>query len=147
MAVAGHLSLAGLAWLLAPSLGIMGVGIAFLVSAVFHVIMNFARLRMHFGLTLSRRHVVAVVYGVTALSIAAVLTGMLDPWQPQGFAVRVLAYVAFAASLLGLLEGREIRQLVVRGQTLLFPQGTKESSRIGGATYRRLTRHFFPEVW
>jgi PST family polysaccharide transporter len=147
ISVVGHLSLAGIAWLLAPGLGIAGIGIAFLAGSVVHFVLTFIRLRLRFGMHLPVRWWIAFGYGLIGLTVGGLISNMLSPWEILPILARCIILGLFAISLLAMLDRQELRHAVVRGRELLLRAEKQSELRVAGALYRRLTQPFFPEVW
>lgn len=147
LSILGHAAVAAFAWLLAPAYGLVGVGAGFVLGYGLRYAVTTLRLTMHHGLRLERRWWLTFAYGLTLLSIAGAVSANLDPWSPVVTVGKGVFYAAFCVSLLALLDRHELRDLVERGQRLLFPAGPEHASRRGGMIYRRLTERFFPEAW
>jgi antigen flippase len=104
---AGYGSLAALAWLLGPRLGLAGVGLAFLGGSVVAFALSFGRLVGLSGLTLPPRLWGAMAYGLAAVLVGGALFSQAAPWQPLLLAARAAVLVAVAAGLLTFLDAEE----------------------------------------
>jgi O-antigen/teichoic acid export membrane protein len=147
LSVLGHLSVAGFVWLLAPSWGIAGVGIGFILGYAIHYLLTLWRLRVVYHTRIGRRWWLALGYGLLALALGGVVAAVSDPWSPWVILAKLGGCAVFAVSLLALFDRAELHQLVATGQRLLFPGGLDRKARVGGDTYRRLTQRFFPDAW
>jgi len=147
LSVLGHASVAGLVWLLAPSWGIAGVGVGFVLGYAIHYVLTVWRLRVTYQTRIPRRWWFTLGYGLLALALGGVVAAVTDAWSPWVIVAKFVGCALFAASLLALFDRHELHQLVTHGQRLLFPGGVDQKARVGGGAYRRLTQHFFPEAW
>lgn len=147
LAVVGHVVVAGLAWLLAPSLGIAGVGLGFVVGSAVRYGIVMWRLKTRFGMRVDIRWGLTTGYGLAALGLAGFVSAHLEAGSAVVILGKGLAYALFCVSLLPLLGRNELTDLVIQGRRFLFPGGPGRASRTGGATYRRFTERLFPEAW
>jgi O-antigen/teichoic acid export membrane protein len=147
LSVVGYTAVGALAWVLAPTYGIIGVGVGFVGGFALSYALATWRLMVRHGMRVETRWWYYLAYGLVALGIGGAVSTQLDAWNPAVILAKGAAYLVFAITLLGLLDRDELRELIVLGQRLLFPGGTQQAGRAGASAYRRATQRFFPEAW
>ena len=114
IAVVSQLLFGTIAWVLAPSLGIVGVGIALIVAQLMFMCGLLARLvRLH-GYHFSRQSAALMGYLLAALLGAGAVYSAADPGNLLAIASKVVVYGAFSLSLLWWVSPQELSPFLLR---------------------------------
>lgn len=105
--IAGHLTLALMAWLLAPALGIWGVALALLGSGILSALLTFTRLTFKYRLALPARLKFLIVYSLLAVVGAGGLANWVGSADLAALASKAGVYLLFAASLFFLMSKQD----------------------------------------
>lgn len=119
LVASGHLSLAVVAWLLAPRFGIGGVAAGYLVSGGLLFGLTLARLVVKESLRVPSRLPFMMGYGLSAMLLAGLVCNRLDAAHPAIFGAKVLFSGLFSLSLLLFLSRVEAQRLLARGLGVL----------------------------
>ena len=104
---AGHVSLGLIAWLLIPTLGILGAGIAFLAAYSILFGTTLLRLRLKHNFLMPVPLTLLMLYGLAAMLLAGSASAHYDGWNIVSIASRIGIFSLFAASLLLYLTKEE----------------------------------------
>lgn len=110
---AGHLSAAAFSWLLVPAYGVLGVGIALLISSVVVWILTMARISLTHRVSMPPAMRSLIGYEIVALAVVGGFVGNA-PFEPLVVLSKVGLYVAFVGGLVLFTDGAD-RQVLVRG--------------------------------
>jgi O-antigen/teichoic acid export membrane protein len=115
----GHLSFALLSWLLAPTYGILGVGIGFAVSALSLCVLAFWRLSAKHGFRVPANLGWLTLYGILAMLVLGAVSGEWENQTAVQIAGKGLVYLGFLGSLLLFLKDDDrIRLLAILNAAL-----------------------------
>jgi antigen flippase len=103
----GYLTMAVVAWLTAPSLGITGVALAFITSSGLILILSTLRLKLRYGYSPPGGVNLLTAYGLALTLVAGILARDHAHWTALLVAGRVTLYLLFAGSLLFFLTRAE----------------------------------------
>jgi O-antigen/teichoic acid export membrane protein len=123
IAVVSQLSFGVIAWMLAPSLGIIGVGIGLMVARLMFVMAMLVRLMRLHQFAFPRRSAVLLAYVLLALLLTGALSGGPDATDLFLIVSKLVVYAAFSLSLLWLLSPQELPPFLLGlpgGQTLAY---------------------------
>lgn len=143
IAVIGHLTLGGVSWLLAPHFGIQGVAVAFILSGATTFTFNLTRLVLKYQLSLPRRSIALIAYGVFMLTAAGLFFNQYDAWNLSVMGGKAVFYLCFIASLLFFLSQTEFQQLAERADSFMVRGHNVTWLHRIGHVYDRITQVFF----
>ncbi len=103
-----------LAWVLAPYYGILGVGIACLISSTATFFLTLARLGHKYGFRVSPRLWLSMSYGLLALLLSGAIMNHYDTWALPVIVSKLALYLLFLFSLLVFLSREERQELFRR---------------------------------
>ena len=107
----GQLLIGIFAWLLVPEYGILGVGLALLLSSTAIFVFAGAFLSRNFDLQLPLKLYFSILGIVLTLLIAGTAAQLLEPWSFFSILVKAAVYAGFLAILAVLSDREELRQL------------------------------------
>ena len=103
----GFGSLAFFSWLLVPRLALVGVALAFIISATVIFVLTSFRLKSKHGFSLPAKLVSLICYALTVILFTGMIAGRHQDWDVTTVAFKVVLYAIFALSLFFFLSNEE----------------------------------------
>ena len=141
----GHLLLALLSWLLAARYGILGVGVASLISSVTIFLLSLGQLSLKHGFVIAPRLRYLMGYELLTLLLAGGINNYFDAWKPLVILSKFGLYFLFLISLLFFMRREEIKQLVRKIEVFRSRRDRTRWRDTANQMYQWIARTFFHE--